>query len=60
MKNLADNLGLQAWTEDLRPAHAICELFDFLEEVQFWIKDRAGHYRWANVPLLLMKMASPL
>lgn len=53
MKHLADNLGLQAWTKDLRPAHAICELFDFLEDVQFWIKDREGHYRWANVPLLL-------
>jgi AraC-like DNA-binding protein len=27
---------------------AVCELFDFLEDVVFWIKDRAGRYRWIN------------
>src|SRR3954468_13967250 len=30
-----------------------CELFDFLPEVQFWIKDRHGRYEWVNVEFLL-------
>jgi AraC-like DNA-binding protein len=30
-----------------------CELFDFLPEVQFWIKDRGGRYEWVNVEFLL-------
>lgn len=33
---------------DLGPARAVCELFDFLEDVVFWVKDRAGRYRWVN------------
>jgi hypothetical protein len=53
MKKLAQGLASQAWESDLQPALAICELFDFLEEVQFWIKDRAGRYRWMNVACLL-------
>ena len=31
------------------PSQAVCELFDFLEDVVFWIKDRAGRYQWVNV-----------
>jgi AraC-like DNA-binding protein len=29
------------------------ELFDFIEEVPLWMKDRGGHYRWVNLPFLL-------
>ncbi len=35
------------------PNGAFCELFDFLPEVQFWIKDRGGRYEWVNVEFLL-------
>ncbi len=31
----------------------LCRLFDFLPSVQFWIKDRAGCYRWVNRGFLL-------
>ena len=33
---------------DLGPSRAVCELFDFLHDVVFWVKDRAGRYRWVN------------
>ena len=39
--------------DGLGPARAVCELFDFLEDVVFWIKDPAGRYCWANVANLL-------
>jgi AraC-like DNA-binding protein len=29
------------------------ELFDFVEDVPLWMKDRDGHYRWVNLPFLL-------
>lgn len=29
------------------------ELFDYLEDVQFWVKDREGRFRWVNVPFVL-------
>ena len=29
------------------------ELFDYLEDVQFWVKDTAGRFLWVNVPFLL-------
>jgi transcriptional regulator GlxA family with amidase domain len=38
---------------DLRPLRGVCELFDFLEEVVFWVKDREGRYCWANTANLL-------
>ena len=41
------------WGTDMRPAQAICELFDFLEDIQFWIKDTEGLYRWVNVANLI-------
>jgi len=31
------------------PSQAVCELFDLLEDVVFWIKDRGGRYQWVNV-----------
>jgi AraC-like DNA-binding protein len=31
-----------------RLAASIAGLFDVVEGVQFWIKDRTGHYRWVN------------
>jgi AraC-like DNA-binding protein len=34
-------------------ASALCRLFDFLPHVQFWVKDRAGCYRWVNRAFLL-------
>lgn len=34
-------------------ATALSRLFDFLPQVQFWIKDRAGRYRWVNQAFLL-------
>ena len=34
-------------------AAAIAGLFDQLEGVQFWVKDRAGRYRWVNRGLLM-------
>src|ERR1043165_8748192 len=41
-------------THDPPPQLAqFCELFDFLPEVQFWIKDRHGRYEWVNVEFLL-------
>src|SRR5262249_38327936 len=27
---------------------ALCKLLDFAEDLQFWIKDRAGRYCWMN------------
>jgi AraC-like DNA-binding protein len=33
---------LDAW------ASGVAGLFDVIENVQFWIKDRAGHYHWVN------------
>lgn len=39
--------------DGLGPARAVCELFEFLEDVVFWIKDPAGRYCWANVANLL-------
>jgi AraC-like DNA-binding protein len=38
----------EATLGDLGPVRAVCELFDFLEDVVFWVKDRAGRYRWVN------------
>ncbi len=38
---------------DGRPFAQFCELFDFLPDVQFWIKDRAGRYEWVNTEFLL-------
>ncbi len=35
------------------PPEQFCELFDFLPEVQFWIKDCEGRYEWVNVEFLL-------
>lgn len=35
------------------PLAQFCELFDFLPEVQFWMKDRSGRYEWVNVEFLL-------
>jgi AraC-like DNA-binding protein len=32
----------------LESGRAVCEMFDFLEDVVFWIKDSAGRYRWVN------------
>jgi AraC-like DNA-binding protein len=32
----------------LPPSRAVCELFDYLEDVVFWVKDRQGRYRWVN------------
>src|ERR1700722_6072490 len=29
------------------------ELFDYIEDVPSWMKDRNGHYRWVNLPFLL-------
>ena len=46
-------LALADWSEDLRPTSAVCELFDFLDDVLFWVKDREGRYRWVNVANLL-------
>lgn len=34
-------------------AAAIARLFDQLEGVQFWVKDKEGHYRWANLGFLM-------
>jgi AraC-like DNA-binding protein len=31
----------------------ILELFDYLKDVLFWIKDRKGTFRWVNTPLML-------
>jgi AraC-like DNA-binding protein len=36
----------------VRPFEAL-ELFDYIEEVPLWMKDRKGHYRWVNLPFLL-------
>ena len=42
------------YTQPLRqPAAALVELFDCVEEVQFWVKDRAGRYRAMNRACLL-------
>ena len=35
------------------PPEPFCELFDFLPEVQFWIKDCHGRYEWVNTEFLL-------
>jgi len=35
------------------PIAQFCELFDFLPEVQFWMKDGRGRYEWVNVEFLL-------
>ncbi len=43
----------QNWEADMRPTQAICELFDFLEDVQFWIKDSGGFYHWVNLGNLI-------
>jgi len=32
---------------------SICQLFDLLPDVQAWIKDRQGKYRWVNRGFLL-------
>ena len=32
---------------------AVCELFENLEDLQFWIKDLSGHYLWVNRGFLL-------
>lgn len=32
------------------PSQAVCELFDLLEDVVFWIKDRGGRYEIAEAP----------
>jgi len=32
---------------------AVCGLFDFVEGVQFWIKDREGRYYWVNNGFLM-------
>jgi AraC-like DNA-binding protein len=53
MTKPAESLAAQVWNRELQPARAVCELFDYLEDVQFWIKDRTGHYRWVNVACLL-------
>jgi AraC-like DNA-binding protein len=34
-------------------AQALCLLFDPIEHLQFWIKDRDGRYQWANRGFLL-------
>ena len=34
-------------------AETACKLFDFMEGVQFWIKDRKGRYGWVNRGFLL-------
>jgi len=34
-------------------APSICQLFDYVENVQFWTKDRKGHYTWVNRGFLL-------
>ena len=31
----------------------VCELFDCIEDLQFWIKDREGRYDWVNRGFLL-------
>lgn len=31
----------------------VLELFDYLKDVLFWIKDRKGIFRWVNTPLML-------
>jgi AraC-like DNA-binding protein len=31
----------------------VLELFDYLQDVLFWIKDRKGVFRWVNTPLML-------
>jgi AraC-like DNA-binding protein len=34
-------------------APEVVELFDYLEDTPLWLKDEAGHYRWANTSFLL-------
>ena len=34
-------------------AEALCGLFDHVPNLQFWVKDRGGRYRWVNRGLLL-------
>lgn len=51
--NPAGMLTLEGWGADLQPTRAVCELFDFLDDVFFWVKDREGRYRWVNVANLL-------
>jgi AraC-like DNA-binding protein len=34
-------------------ASSLCKLFDYVPELQFWVKDRQGHYRWVNRGFLL-------
>jgi AraC-like DNA-binding protein len=34
-------------------AATICELFEFLEDLQYWIKDRDGRYLWVNRGFLM-------
>lgn len=53
MKPLADALTFARWDKDLRPARAVCEMFDFVAEVLFWVKNRDGLYCWVNIPFLL-------
>ena len=53
MKNPIAKLTLEDWSADMRPTRAVCELFDFLDDVFFWVKDWEGRYRWVNVANLL-------
>ncbi|MEW6303084.1 MAG: helix-turn-helix domain-containing protein [Verrucomicrobiota bacterium] len=50
---LTASMTLHKWEPDLQPARAVCDLFDYVEDVLFWIKNRSGFYCWANVPFLL-------
>ncbi|MDB6138382.1 MAG: rhaS, partial [Verrucomicrobiaceae bacterium] len=34
-------------------AASVCGMFDHLDGVQFWVKDRAGRYHWVNRAFLL-------
>jgi AraC-like DNA-binding protein len=45
---------LDAAARSLGPrADPVLELFDYLKDVLFWIKDRKGVFRWVNTPLML-------
>lgn len=33
-------------------ASEVAELFDYLEDLLFWMKDVAGHYQWVNLPFV--------
>ncbi|MEW6305962.1 MAG: helix-turn-helix domain-containing protein [Verrucomicrobiota bacterium] len=49
---LTASLAFENWEPELQPARAVCELFDHVDDVLFWIKNRAGFYCWANATFL--------